>query len=156
MAPWWFVVSNLADVLIPSAQWPVRYPNAVLGFSLGLLFSGLAILFWFNVYVGLAAVLAGALPAVRQRALRCWRPGTLMHDQGGWRYACKGQAPRRLSLERAWLTAGWATLRFRSIPNAPEYTMPEITVWKSTLSDPAWRTLCARIGLGGHLPGGSR
>lgn len=66
--------------------------------------------------------------------------GFLRFDEEGWVYAAHQEVERRVSLERVWPNGMWTTLRFKQEASGANHMM-ELTVWKSQVSEQAWRTL---------------
>jgi len=81
---------------------------------------------------------AGLVRAVTGRAKQ--GGGTLsLHASGLWQLALPAGAVD-MRLVHAWPSSAWMALRFQSGDPAPQGPL-ELTIWKSGLSDHAWREL---------------
>ncbi|HBT34363.1 MAG TPA: hypothetical protein DEB15_16885 [Pusillimonas sp.] len=81
--------------------------------------------------------------------------GSLRFEEGGWIYTAHREGERRVSLERVWPNGVWTTLRFTQEASGANRIM-ELTVWKSRVSEPAWRALGMQVAQHIAMVGGVR
>jgi hypothetical protein len=126
--------------------WPVSHPRWVACVRGGVVVAAMAGLLYCLPwpYVVIVALLLALLRRIERRRVCVAPAGTLCcAGQGRWAFARARHLPYHdLRLVRAWLGAGWVTLRFAG-RGSPEFkdTMLQITIWKTAIEPDAWRRL---------------